>query len=111
MIKEIKDQNTKLVDLHIAEYNALTSRCTYFFNFQIVLLTAILAAIAVMSTLWNTRQTWLLGWGPLFILLILTNISATIFVEQYKMVRYIETKLKPSLTKLIVRDEFWEYEH
>jgi hypothetical protein len=101
--------NEKLVDIHIAEYNALTSRCTYFFNFQIILLTAILASISVIATLWGSRQTWLLGWGPLLVLLILTNISANIFTEQYKMVRYIETILKP-LIKDLTKKKFWEYE-
>jgi hypothetical protein len=102
-----QSKKSELINLHIAEYNMLTGRCTYYMNFQIVILTA---GIATIGLIWNKNPDWLLSWWFLLTLLIYGNISAIMFKENYNILYYLEISLKASLHELEVPDSFWKYE-
>lgn len=100
----------KEIDLHIAEYNALTTRSTYFINIQFVLLTALIAWIIVIGNIWNTKLEYLLNWLLLIGAQILGIINANLAWENYCIIRYTERELKPKIIDLIKKETFWGYE-
>ena len=55
----------KEINLHIAEYNALTMRATYYINFQNILLTVLIAWITVVANQWNSKTENIFIWGLL----------------------------------------------
>jgi len=113
--KQVKESVSKEfikeeIDLHIAEYNALTSRATYFINIQFVLLTALIAWVIVIGNIWNTKIEYLLNWGLLIGAQIIGIVNANMEWETYSIVRYIERDLKPRICNLLSKDTFWDYE-
>lgn len=99
------------VQLHIAEYNALTTRCTYFTNIQNVLLTAVVIWVtAGLLVSWHYEPAYVFRWGILFGMQVLGIISAELFNEENKIIRYLESELKPLLADLIGNKAFWNYQ-
>lgn len=103
----IENDREYLINLHIAEYNMLTSRCTYFMNFQLLILTATLGTIGIV---WNNNSHWLLSWWFYLTLQVYGIISAVMFKENYAVLYYLEKELKTSLHKLKIPKQFWKYE-
>ena len=110
MEKKQEDFIEKQIDLHIAEYNTLTNRCTYFINIQNILITALIAWIILIGTVWSSKFECLLMWGLLIGSQIIAIINASIAYENYNIIRYIESELKPKISKLIRNENFWNYE-
>ena len=102
--------NMKEVDLHIAEYNALTTRCTNFANINNILLTALVAWVLVIVTIWDNKFEHLLTWSLILGSQIIAYINAIFLYENYNIVRYIENHLKPKIGQLLGIDSFWCYE-
>jgi hypothetical protein len=100
----------KEIDLHIAEYNALTTRSTYFINIQFVLLTALIAWIIVIGNIWNTKLEYLLNWALLIGAQLLGIINAIMIWESYCIISYIENDLKPKICNIIKNKTLWGYE-
>lgn len=98
------------IDLHIAEYNALTTRVTYFINFQNILLTALIAWIIFVASLWDSQFENIISWGLLLGAQVIGIINAYFTNEYYTIVKYIESDLKPKIVKLIKNESFWGYE-
>ncbi len=103
----------QLIHLHIAEYTAITNRNTYYMSVAfafwpalIVYLTLIAYLILLKPGLSKSLSVSLTAIGSHLI------VCGWYFcmVEQYKNVRYIETKLKPRLSQLLQTSEFWWYE-
>ena len=106
----LSSSDMKEIDIHIAEYNALTTRCTYFINIQNILLTALIAWIVVIGTIWNSNFEYILTWSFLLGCHIIALINVNFSYEHYNIVRYIERDLKPKIKKLIANEIFWNYE-
>lgn len=102
--------NEQEINLHIAEYNALTTRTTYFINFQFILLTALLAWIIVIVTIWDSKLEHIYIWGLLLGAQLIGIINAFVTHEYYNIVTYLESDLKPEIIKLIKNKSFWSYE-
>lgn len=99
------------IQLHLAEYNALTTRCTYFTNIQNVLLTAVVIWVTGgLLVSWNHEPVFIFRWGILFGMQIIGIISAQLFYEENKIIRYLESELKPAIKRLIRSDRFWKYQ-
>lgn len=98
------------IDLHIAEYNALTTRTTYFINFQFILLTALFAWIILIASVWDSKFVIIFSWGLLLGAQVIAIINAFITHEYYTIIKYIESDLKPKVIKLIKNNSFWGYE-
>jgi hypothetical protein len=124
-MKELKSQNPTipsfkedksdvvgiLIQLHIAEYNSLTTRCTNFTYIINAVLSLIVVWLTAMIGLWISKpQLNIIPWGALLGSQIFGIIFATLVYEQYNMVRYIEGYLRPEIEKLVNNKIFWYYE-
>ncbi len=99
------------IQLHLAEYNALTTRCTYFTNIQNVLLTAVVIWVTGgLLVSWNHEPIFVFRWGILFGMQVIGIISAQLFYEENKIIRYLESELKPTIIHSIGSDRFWKYQ-
>ncbi|HWZ13662.1 MAG TPA: hypothetical protein VNW95_00390 [Mucilaginibacter sp.] len=99
--------NERAIDAHLIEYEILNTRCAYFINLQFIILTGVVTSSAVMITEWHDKLYLLLSWWPIFIMQIFSNLSANMFVEQYRIVRYVETTLKPIMIELTNDKRIW----
>lgn len=100
----------KEIDLHIAEYDVLINRATYFINIQFVLLTALIAWVVVLGQIWNPQLGYIFNWALIIGAQVLGIINANMLWENYCIISYIETDLKPKIIKLTNKDGFWGYE-
>lgn len=98
------------LDLHIAEYNALTTRCTYFTNIQNVVLSVLVIWTTVMIGLWIEKPTYIISWGTILGAQAFGIISAVLLYEEYNIIRYLESVLKPLIDSLIHKEQFWGYQ-
>src|ERR1035437_1582577 len=104
------EDDKKVIDLHIAEYNALTTRATYFTNIQSILLTVFIAWVVVMGNLWDLKSENIVSWGLILGAQLIAFINANFTDGYYTIVAYIENDLKPKIRELIKKDDFWGYE-
>lgn len=100
----------KEIDLHIAEYEVLINRATTFINIQFVLLTALIAWVVVIGQIWKTDLEYLFNWALIIGAQVIGVINANMLWENYCIISYIETDLKPQITELTKKDTFWGYE-
>lgn len=100
----------KELDLHIAEYNTLTTRSTNVLNIQFVLLTIFMAWIVIVGSNWNARYDKIIIWGLLIGAQLISIINVSMAYENYNIICYIESVIKPKITALIQKDSFWGYE-
>jgi len=111
----ITEQSTKNIDnkeieLHIAEYEVLINRATYYINIQFILLSALIAWIVVIGQIWKPDLECLLNWALIIGALIIGIINAIMLWENYCIISYVETELKPKIHKIINKKTFWGYE-
>lgn len=96
-----------LVQLHTAEYAAITTRNTYYMSVSFAFWPALVLYLTLLKPGWSLSLTVSLA-------AIGSELIAAgwyfCMVEQYKNVRYIETTLKPKLRHLLQTNEFWWYE-
>lgn len=104
------DLNRIEIDLHIAEYNALTTRCTYFTNIQNLVLSVLVIWLTVMIGLWIKNPTYYISWGTILGSQIFGVISAVLLYEEYNIIRYLESELIPKIETLIPKKQFWQYQ-
>ncbi|HEY1525731.1 MAG TPA: hypothetical protein VGH51_05790 [Candidatus Angelobacter sp.] len=118
-VHEAPDKNA-LVNLHVAEYEALMTRNTYWLTIQFSTAPAIAIYFTLLATAWSTigivqpvraiaLQKSILWIGIL---------GAELFViagymclyEIYNNVRYVESHLRPVIEALMPGCDFWMYE-
>jgi hypothetical protein len=112
-----------LTQLHIAEYQALTTRATYFitimagifplFALYIAIVAQVIkpyngafidALLKLLTAPNGVRAAFL--WGNFFVFQMMTNVFEQLLLEQYGIVLYLESKLRP----LVGQHDFWNYE-
>lgn len=109
--RSLQERNsTSLIQLHVAEYQALTMRNTYWITMQYFLWPILIGLIGLINQLHNPFDPTLRIWGFAVVgqIVVVAYYAATL--EQYSNVHYIETKLKPSISALVGADSFWGYE-
>jgi len=98
------------LDVHLAEYSALTNRCTYWLAFQVPIWTALIAFLGLIPLLWpywdHFRLASLVGIGSQLLVLIWFQTIE----EQYRAISYIQCQLRPKVDPLIGTPDFWKYE-
>ncbi len=104
--------NKLLVQLHIAEYQALTNRNTNWSTIQLYIFSLIVAFITFMVLVWNKEtmlQTFVLWGGCIIVQLCLLQLY---FVghEIYRNVYYIEGELRRNVSALVRDLHVWRYE-
>ena len=109
------------VDLHIAEYEALMTRNTYWTTIQFSVAPAIAIFLTLLVTAWEAIKIINPSADARYYekhLLWLSLLGAELFVlagyncvyEIYNNVRYVETHLRPEIDKLVSSPRYWEYE-
>ena len=99
-----------LLNLYGAEYQALTTRNTYWLTLQYALWPILLLALGLIAQMQKdlgARRTVLFA-AWMIQTIVLAYYSATL--EQYTNVNYIERELRPTIGKLINDSSFWRYE-
>lgn len=101
---------TRQLETHLAEYNALTSRLTYWITLQYVTYAIAGAAIGVIAGAWGHVDAKQLAWASILVqLCILWALAQTIF-EIFTYVSYIERHLRFKLKPLLECNSFWRFE-
>lgn len=98
------------LQVHLAEYAALTTRCTYWLAFLVPIWTALIVFLTLVAVIWKELDPIIRIWG--------TGLGAQAIVfmwfqtieEQYIATDYILTEIKPHVSKLTGFSKFWTYE-
>lgn len=100
-----------LIQLHVAEYQALTNRCTYWISLQFAAVSVLLVYLGLVATVWNSLNHAFLIWGSAVVGQIVAIVWLQLLSEQYRVIRYLETVLRPMVNPLINEaSSFWGYE-
>jgi hypothetical protein len=107
-------QSSYLIQLQIAEYNALTTRNTYLITLQYSLLPVLLIYVPLLIALRHQFKTpikrTILLWGGFAGALLLAHLWAEDLWQQFNNIRYIEDKLRPEVTVMVGNPGIWCYE-
>ena len=106
----LQAEHNSMLQLHLAEYQALTTRNTYWITLQFALWPILLIYFALVAQVWNSMARGLLVWGSG---LVTQTVVLTLYwtgFEQYNNIRYIERELRPLVNKLVGNRQFWRYE-
>lgn len=95
--------------MHVAEYNALTTRCTYIMTIHLVVLAALITWLTVMGSIIDTKPDWF-KWVIIFGGQTFAIISAMFSYGYYKIIQYLETVLIPMICSLTKINNFWRYQ-
>jgi hypothetical protein len=100
----------RLLDLHIAEYQALTTRCTYWIALHYALWPILLLSLTLAAQLhgWLAQRAVL--WGSVIAVQVTLIAYYTSMLEHYAAVHYIEQRLRPLVEAAIGTQTFWQYE-
>jgi hypothetical protein len=103
--------NQGIIDLHAAEYTALTTRVTYVDLFSASVWGLIVAFITVVANSWERiGSKGVLVWtGAIAVQLMLIVISSFLG-DHYSIVLYLETELHGLVAESGINLEFWSYE-
>src|SRR5579864_127024 len=94
------DQRTALLQSHLAEYNALTTRSTYWIAMLFGLWSLIGVILVVDAQLWKTVDRALLLWGSLLLIEGVIVLMNATMKELYNAIRYIEHYIRPEIQML-----------
>lgn len=101
---------TAKLQVHLAEYEALTMRCTYWLAFLVPIWAAMIGFLTLVAIAWKSIYPVVLLWGtPLGAQGIVLMWFQTI-EEQYRAIAYIQEDLKPKVAYLLGSSDFWRYE-
>lgn len=99
-----------LLNIHLAEYNALTGRCTAWLSFILPIWTVLVAFLGLTLAGWNYIPPVIRLWGTLFGIQLLFLLWFQTIEEQYLAVKYIKKFLIPKIRSIINANDFWAYE-
>lgn len=99
-----------LIQLHIAEYQTLTTRNTYWITLQYALWPLLLLILGFLAQVRNTFSPQAFVWSAAFAINIIVLAHYSALYEQYNNIRYIERELRPLLEDLVGKHPFWKYE-
>ena len=104
-----------LLQVHLAEYSALTTRGTTFITLGVAVCSIIPLYLAFVGAIWSYATSKphgmsVLVWGSLLVIQVVVLFAVQLQNEQYQIVFYIETILRRRVHKLVQSENFWEYE-
>lgn len=105
-------QRQALLQLYIAEYQALTTRGSYWIVLQIGLLPIVPVYLVLAVTVWQSGAIIreVVVWTTLAGLQMLTLLWTQTMLEQFAIVKYIECHLRSLVNPIAGSDSFWGYE-
>jgi len=108
-------QPPDLLQLHIAEYNALTTRDTYLITLQYSLMPVFLIYVPLLFALRHRMKDKirreLVMWGGFAGVLMIGHLWAEDMWQQFNNVKYIENQLRGDISSITHTSNFWCYEH
>lgn len=106
------ERDNVLIQLHIAEYQALTSRVSNWLVLQAGLLSLVPIYLALAVQVWssNVIVQEVVVWLTVIGLFHVGLVWAQTLIEHYTAVRYVECYLRPLIKKIVTTDLFWGYE-
>ena len=101
-----------LVQVHVADYQAIATRISRFMALQFVPWPALVVFLSLVASTHKLFDPILLAWGAAGVAQVAVLTYYFALYEVYNHVRYVETELKPNLAKLLAlsTDSFWGYE-
>jgi hypothetical protein len=99
------------LDVHLAEYEALTSRCTSWLTLMVPIWAVLATFLTVIAAFWNSfpdhiALLWSLGVGSQLVILMWFQTIE----EQYRAIFYVQRQLRPRVEKIVGISGFWTYE-
>lgn len=99
------------LDVYLAEYAALTGRCTSWLTLMVPIWAVLAAFFTVIAALWSSfpdhvALLWSLGVGSQLVILMWFQTIE----EQYLATYYILSQLRPRVHKVVGISKFWTYE-
>jgi hypothetical protein len=107
------NSSNALIQLHVAEYQALTTRASYWIVLQISLLPVVPIYLTLAAELWKSNviiYREIVIWSTVAGLQLIGIVWAHTVVEQFNVVRYIELYLRPLVKQAAASEIFWNYE-
>jgi len=95
------DRQSSLLNCHLFEYNALTTRITYWVSLQYATYTIAAAFLGFVAQGWGTVSRSVLAWACALVLELLAWAMLQTTWEICSTVAYIEKELKPRVQDLI----------
>lgn len=108
-----QEPNKELFQLHLAEYNALTTRCTYFIAIHVGLWGVIVGIATFAYQEWLRSTNALSVWLGAVAVQAMLQLWVTILEEQYLAVSYVENHLRHQVMASVPglsAKSFWRYE-
>ncbi|MGP8252336.1 MAG: hypothetical protein ACLQHF_09895 [Terracidiphilus sp.] len=110
--------NRFLLDAHLNEYQALTTRATYYVVMSTAIWPLIFLYLTFLVTVWQTLSKAesadygvpLMVWGGGLGVQVALLIWTFLVCEQYKIVLYVEKDLRLRVQNLMPTPDFWLYE-
>lgn len=101
--------------VHLAEYNALTTRGTTYITLGVAVCSIIPLYLAFVAAMWSyaTSKPYgmsVLVWVSLLVIQVVFLFALQLQYEQYQIIFYIETVLRRRVHRLVHSGNFWEYE-
>ncbi|HEY6249293.1 MAG TPA: hypothetical protein VI685_04995 [Candidatus Angelobacter sp.] len=99
-----------LIQLHVAEYNALMNRNSYWIRVQQAIWVLILGSFTLIASLVKTGPIGFIVWGgaiPVELMFVFLYFATH---EMYRNAYYIEADLHKLVEDVIGIGEFWQYE-
>jgi hypothetical protein len=108
----LNDLSGPLVQLHIAEYQALTTRSTYWITIQMSVWALVLIYLTLVTSIWSkdSSHARLLVWGSGIVIQLCLAGWYYAGNETYRNVFYIEHELRSLIQTVIGPQNFWKYE-
>lgn len=109
------DPKSQLLNIHLSEYQVLTNKATYFIVISAALWPVIGLYLTVVATLWSRfagNPYWLSGviWLSAVVVQVTLFVWTNLLWDQFTIVLYIETRLRPLIRGLAPGRCFWLYE-
>jgi hypothetical protein len=98
------------LQVHLYEYNALATRLTYWITLQYATYALAAGSLGFIAQAWGHIEPRLLACASLLIQLILLWALVQTTYEIYTYVVYIETDLRPRISRLVDSHCFWRFE-
>jgi hypothetical protein len=106
----------QLLDVHLAEYTALTARGTNYLTLSVAVFSIIPLYLGFVGVVWSDfakkpHGVSVLVWASLIVIQGVSLFAVQFEYDQYQIVFYIETTLRHRVHKFVQTSNFWEYEN
>ncbi len=107
----VMERRGDLLQVHLAEYNALTTRATYWLTLQFAIWPIVVGLWGLLALIWGKLPDAIVLWCGVCLSQAFGLMWYGMIIEIYRAARYIERDLRP-MVKVAIGDcpGFWTYE-